>query len=56
MPPAMKSKITESAVLGILLSQEESNPASGLPIPKVANVAALVFLRKSLRVLDVFMA
>jgi hypothetical protein len=30
-------------VLGILLLQEESNPASGLPIPKVANVEALVF-------------
>lgn len=46
----MKSSITESAVVGILLSQEESKPANGAPIPMVAMAAALVFLRKSRRV------
>ena len=55
IPPAIKSKITESADAGILSApQEDSSPPNGAPIPMVAIAAALVFLINSLRLSDVF--
>jgi hypothetical protein len=48
MPPAMKSKITESAEEGICEEpQEESKPVNGEAIAILAIAAALVFLIKS---------
>ena len=55
IPPAIKSRITESAVEGnVGEPHDESNPAKGAPIPMVAMAAALVFLRKSRRLWRVF--
>src|SRR5687768_13205477 len=55
IPPAIKSRITESAVEGkVGVPQEESNPAKGAPIPMVAMAAALVFFMKSRRLWRVF--